>query len=70
MSKVQDVGKQVAAGVESAGFFSSIMAGLLLGFFADRVLDTYPLAVVLGIIAGSAVGFWRMWTIATRDDDA
>ncbi len=62
------VSEHVAAGVDSTAFFGSIMAGLLLGFLGDKVLSTYPLLVVLGIIAGSIIGFWRMWTIATRDD--
>jgi F0F1-type ATP synthase assembly protein I len=51
-------------------FFGSIMSGLLLGYLGDRGLGTYPLLVILGIIAGSIVGFWRMWTIANRDDDS
>lgn len=65
----QELGRAVAAGVESASFFASIMSGLLLGFVADRVLGTYPSGVVVGIIVGSVVGFWRMWTMATRADD-
>jgi F0F1-type ATP synthase assembly protein I len=43
------------------------MAGFLLGALADRLFGTYPVLVVIGIIAGSIVGFWRMWTIANRD---
>ena len=44
------------------------MAGLLLGAIGDKLVGSYPLFVVIGIIAGSIIGFWRMWTIATRDD--
>jgi len=62
------VAEHVAAGAESGSFFGSIMAGLLLGALADKVFDSYPLMVVIGIIAGSIVGFWRMWTIANRDN--
>ena len=62
--------QNVSAGVDSTAFFGSIMAGLLLGALADRLFDTYPLFIVIGIIAGSVVGFWRMWQIANRDDDS
>lgn len=55
---------------DSMAFFGSIMSGLLLGYLGDRGFGTYPLLVILGIIAGSMVGFWRMWTIANRDDDS
>jgi F0F1-type ATP synthase assembly protein I len=54
---------------DSTAFFGSIMAGLLLGSLADRLFGSYPLFVVLGILSGSIVGFWRMWQIANRDDD-
>ncbi|HLA67751.1 MAG TPA: AtpZ/AtpI family protein [Acidimicrobiia bacterium] len=64
----RQVSEQAAAVGDSSAFFGSIMAGLLLGALADKGLGTYPLLVVIGIIAGSVVGFWRMWQIATRDD--
>jgi len=63
------VAEHTAESVDSTAFFGSIMAGLLLGALADKVLGTYPLVVVIGIIAGSVIGFWRMWQIATRDDE-
>ena len=62
------VSEHLAAGAESTAFLGSILAGWLLGFLGDRALGTYPLLVVVGIVAGSVIGFWRMWTIATRDD--
>lgn len=65
----RQVGEHTAATGDSSAFFGSIMSGLLLGALSDKALGTYPLFVVLGIIAGSMVGFWRMWKIATRDDD-
>ena len=65
----EEVGKQVAATNEAGSFFASILAGLLLGLGGDHLFDTEPVLVILGIIAGSVIGFWRMWTIATRDDD-
>lgn len=44
-------------------FFGSIMAGTLLGWLADRWLDTDPWLVVAGAIAGSVAGFYRMWDL-------
>jgi F0F1-type ATP synthase assembly protein I len=61
--------QSLGAGVEAAGFFASVMSGFLLGFLADKWLGTDPLLVVIGIVAGSATGFWKMWQIAKRQDD-
>ena len=44
-------------------FFGSIMAGTLLGWLADRWLDTDPWLVAVGAIAGSVAGFYRMWDL-------
>jgi len=66
----RQVDEHTAAIGDSSAFFGSIMAGLLLGALGDKALGSYPLLVVLGIIAGSSVGFWRMWKIATRDDES
>ena len=63
----EEIGRQVAAGVDSASFFATIMSGFLLGALLDWWLGTKPTFIVLGIIAGSVIGFWRMWTIANRD---
>ena len=65
----QEVGKQVAGINETSGFFASILAGLLLGLLGDHFLGTDPFLVVIGIIAGSVIGFWKMWTMATAQDD-
>jgi F0F1-type ATP synthase assembly protein I len=64
-----EIGKAVGAGAEAGGFFASIMSGFLLGFLGDRWLGTEPLLVVLGIVAGSAVGFWKMWRYAKAQDE-
>ncbi|NQV06941.1 AtpZ/AtpI family protein [bacterium] len=66
----EEVGRQVSATNEVGGFFASILSGTLLGLGGDHIFGTDPVLVVLGIIAGSVIGFWRMWTIATRDDEA
>lgn len=41
-------------------FFSSIFAGLVIGLAGDYFLNTEPWLVVAGVVAGFAVGFWRM----------
>ncbi len=46
--------------VVGGSFFGSIMAGFLLGYLADRWLGTDPWLTVIGIIAGSVSGFYRM----------
>lgn len=51
--------------VAGGSFFSSIMAGTLLGWGADHFLGTAPLLIVLGIIAGSISGFYQMWRVAS-----
>lgn len=62
-----ELGKSVAAEHAAAGFFASILSGTLLGLGGDAWLGTQPLLVVIGIIAGSVIGFWRMWQVANRD---
>lgn len=69
MSKqFREVAKSVGAGTEAAGFFGSIMSGFLLGLLLDWWLDTEPLFVICGIVAGSGTGFWKMWEYSKRDD--
>ncbi len=63
----EEIGRNVAAGFETASFFATIMSGFLLGYLGDLWLGTDPVLVVLGIIAGSVTGFWRMWRIANED---
>ena len=55
--------------VEGSSFLGSILAGWLLGWLMDRWLETEPVFIVIGIIAGSISGFYRMWIQATKDDD-
>jgi len=61
------LGDSVAAAHAAAGFFASILSGMLIGLGLDAWLGTGPLLVVLGIVAGSATGFWKMWQVANRD---
>jgi len=50
----------------AGGFFSSILSGLLIGLAADYFLGTDPWFVVGGVIAGFAIGFWRMVAYSDR----
>jgi len=69
MSELGKFGSELGAGMEAAGFLSSILAGLLLGLLLDWWLDTSPWFVVIGIVAGSVSGFIKMWQLAKRQDD-
>ena len=60
----EELGKTVATGVEAGGLFPSILAGFLLGLGLDAWIDTSPVFTIIGIIAGSATGFWKMWQMA------
>lgn len=55
--------------MEGGSFFSSILAGTLLGYFADMWLGTDPWLVVIGIVVGSYSGFMRVWQFSKRIDE-
>jgi F0F1-type ATP synthase assembly protein I len=63
------VGRAVSAGAEAADFFACLLAGFLLGFFADRWLGTGPALTIFGILAGAGTGFWKLWQYASRPDE-
>lgn len=56
--------------MHGGSFFSSIVAGTLLGYFLDMWLGTEPWLVVVGVAVGSYAGFVRMWQYMKRLDDA
>ena len=64
-----EIGRAVAADVEAVSFFTSILAGFLLGFGLDVWLGTRPAFIITGIILGSVVGFWKLWQMATRQEE-
>jgi len=57
--------------MQGGSFFSSIVAGTLLGYFADMWLGTDPWLVILGIVVGAYAGFVKVWDYIKRleDDD-
>jgi F0F1-type ATP synthase assembly protein I len=42
-------------------FISSVIAGLLLGLGLDWWLDTRPVFVIIGVVAGFISGFLKLW---------
>jgi F0F1-type ATP synthase assembly protein I len=50
----------------SGDFLGAILAGLLLGLLGDRLLGTTPWLVVIGVVSGFAVGFWRMLVLSRK----
>lgn len=53
------IGESTSAGMD---FFSSAIAGLVLGLGADWVFNTTPVFVIIGIIAGFVSGFAKLWS--------
>lgn len=47
--------------MHGGSFLSSIIAGTLLGHFADMWLGTDPWLVITGVVVGSYAGFVKMW---------
>lgn len=72
--KQDSANKQVHSAINDGwmhggSFLSSILAGTLLGYFADQWLGTEPWLVVSGVILGSYAGFMRMWQFMKRMDE-
>ena len=44
----------------------SILAGFGLGFYLDRSFGTFPLFLVVFLLAGIACGFWRVYRLVMR----
>ena len=47
-----------------ADLISSVVAGLLLGLGLDWWLGTRPVFTIIGIIAGFASGFYKLWQLS------
>lgn len=55
--------------MHAGSFASSIIAGTLLGYFADMWLGTDPWLVVSGVLLGSYAGFVKMWQYMKELDE-
>lgn len=50
-------------------FFSSIVAGMLIGLGLDWMLGTSPMLVIIGVIAGFVSGFVKLWVASRAIED-
>lgn len=55
--------------MHGGSFLSSVIAGILIGYFADRWLGTDPWLVASGLVAGSYAGFVKMWGYVKQLDE-
>lgn len=57
----ETVREALSAGSEGWGFYCYILAGILLGWGADHWLGTRPVFLVIGLLAGAGMAFWKLW---------
>ncbi len=55
--------------MEGGSFFSSIIAGTLIGYLLDQWLGTDPWFVVIGVVLGSYSGFLKIWAMLKNQDE-
>ena len=55
--------------MRGGSFVSSIIAGTLLGYFADMWLGTEPWLVITGVVLGSYAGFVKVWQYIKELDE-
>ena len=65
-SKYADIGQGSSHAFD---FFSSVIAGMLLGFFLDWIFSTAPVFVIIGIVAGFVSGFVKLWAASQAIED-
>ena len=58
---VPDRGSVTGGFSSGMDLISSVLAGLMLGLGLDWWLGTRPLFIVIGVIAGSVSGFYKLW---------
>ena len=46
---------------KNADLLSYIVSGLLIGLFLDWILGTTPVMVIVWILLGVGVGYYRLW---------
>lgn len=64
-----DKGSLVGDWSATGDFFGAILAGLILGLIADKLLGTAPWLVIVGVVAGFGVGFQKMFEFSKRIED-
>lgn len=45
----------------SLDFFSSVVAGLVLGLGVDWLAGSRPIATIIGVVVGFTAGFYKLW---------
>jgi F0F1-type ATP synthase assembly protein I len=62
-SKSVNAAVKVASEGSSASldFFSSVVAGLILGLAIDWIAGISPVATIIGVVVGFVAGFFKLW---------
>lgn len=56
----QEVNRKTGLAYAAAlSLFAAVLAGLIVGWLLDRWLGTWPWLLVLGLVLGSAAGFYE-----------
>jgi len=54
------IGRYITAGVELG---ISVVAGLMIGLYADKKIGIFPWLTATGTILGVTMGFWNLFRI-------
>jgi F0F1-type ATP synthase assembly protein I len=70
VKEITSAGKSASKGAgNNFDFFGSVIAGFLLGYGADWLFDSAPVGVVIGIVAGSVAGFYKLYRVAEEAEE-
>ncbi len=66
-SNRDDLGRTLAI-VSQLGFvvLACILGGFGLGLYLDRLLGTFPVLLIVCLVAGIAGGFWRAYVLIMK----
>jgi F0F1-type ATP synthase assembly protein I len=64
-SSLTAAARDLDQGGQAFDFFSSVVAGLLLGLGIDWLAGTSPWFTIVGVVAGFVSGFTKLW-VASR----
>ncbi len=65
-SKVETIRRSGLAWSAGVVFFGSVGFMMILGWFADLLLDSAPYGLVVGIVLGSIIGFVNFFRITSQ----